>query len=266
MFNRSTAPTSEHATTRLSKGMRARSALAVCVAGAIASTVWLGASRPWAADGSAGSPQIAVHLTEVFPSADLRDWVSYSDAFVVVDVTKESRFQDWGPEALAADEGAVGRRLSMTVVDVPWARSGGRRVPPVLNFDGLGWVRSGGRELRMRVYGGGDLALGRRYAFPVVFVPELNQWSPLSLTAVLPVDDSGVLRPTDVTRDTPQSFPARATVNGRTAAEVGDLLKRTPEYPGLDGLGGLERVARGTGASLEDVRAINGLGPENREP
>jgi len=203
--------------------------------------------------------EIQVNMSEAFPSSELRDWASFSDGYVVVRVTGEERYDDRGPEARAVDEGAIGRRVTMQVLEVLWARPDGEPIPRTLTFDGFGWVRSKGRDLRMKAEAAGDLNTGETYAFPVIYLPETGVWGPLSITTVVPVGADGLLRPGNLGAGAEVGFPGLSAITGKTPADAAGILRSTRPYPGLQGLRGLERIARGRGLDLGVIRENNGL-------
>jgi hypothetical protein len=206
----------------------------------------------------AQNAQIPVEAAETFTSSTLTDWVSIADSVVQVRVVDETRYDSSTPEERARGEGLVGRRVSVNVVETLWQRPDGSPTPALMQFDTLGWLRKGTREVRMVARGGGRLDEGRSYIFPAVYLEEERLWAPLTSTSVAELDlaSGRVLSDPNLPKG---AYPARDAIAGKSLSDLKALLNTTPQSPGLAGLDPLERQVKLHGGSLAQVRQSRGL-------
>lgn len=203
------------------------------------------------------SPFITIQTSETFGAETAREWVSFADAVVHVRIVAEERFDLRDPEAIDADEGMINRRVTADVAEVLWIRAGGSTPPAKMTFGTLGWVRSNGRELRMRKEGGGTLDVGKEYVFPAVYLAEENTWAPLTSDSVLPVIGRRIGSPAALAPGLVP--PIRSQLVDRDVDSVNAIMKDTEPYPGLEGLDPLERAVKVYGGNLKSLRQARGL-------
>jgi len=152
------------------------------------STVVLAASFGPAACGTnaAGAGQAGAR----FPVASLQDWVSYSDHVVVFAVGAEREIPP-PPEEVARGEGLVGREVTLRIDGTLWSAPDAPPVPSGVRMTAPGWVLQDGEQRPAAFDDGPRVALGERYAAPLVRVeddPAAPEWWPLGISAQLRLD------------------------------------------------------------------------------
>jgi hypothetical protein len=143
--------------------LRARLAVGLCVAGALAGAVAL------LVDGGASRAQERPSCTEpeaTYTTDTLNDIRSFADAMAIVRGVRQAiPPPPSGPEGWA---GLIGRHVTVKVERILWRRPHAPEPPRRFRFDDWGWVGTLENRRPIRVCGETRMAIGRRYLAPIV--------------------------------------------------------------------------------------------------
>ena len=180
--------------------MRIRNAPALAMAVVLGvGSVWLAApdgdpagTVPPTSQGTvvdAGDGVTAAYALEAFPSASLRDWVSYADHVSLFTVLEERQLP-WGEHERKYGEGLVGREITVRVDQVLWRSPTAPPIPSVYTAGTAGWALKESRLSPMGIMGGPRLEVGERYLAAWIHSSQ-GGWEVLSVSAAFPVDKHG---------------------------------------------------------------------------
>ncbi len=97
-------------------------------------------------DGNPRAQQVTIQLSDRYPSYTAQDWVTYSDAVALVEVTKEQR-EAPSEDDVQLGEGTVPRTVTLQVIDILWSAPEGTPLPQTVKYEALGWAfHSGNTE------------------------------------------------------------------------------------------------------------------------
>ena len=191
------------------------------VVAACAAAATVAAVAALVAVGGPSVPTVVGHASDRFPSATLRDWVSYADQVSVVTVTGESALPR-PPAEIRRGEGYVGRVVTLRVGRTIWRRDGAPRATGAIDVVTEGWVVAERERYPFATSGGPRLEVGRSYLAPLLRV-DGDAWTPLSTGATLPLDGA------EVTMEGVVDHPAElaASLRGDSVTDVARALART---------------------------------------
>jgi len=158
--------------------------------------------------------------SEVFPSDDLVDWVTYPSQISVVTVVDET---EQPPSPLTttspSDNVLVNRILTLRIDRTLWSAPGATPEADTVRIEAWGWLIKNDKRVKFGAGDGPRLEVGRTYMIPLV--PFGGGWIPLSFSTVTPVVDGAVSVGPEV------SNPATKRLDGATLDELTTLFAST---------------------------------------
>lgn len=177
-----------------------------------------------ACGGSSPTKAVVADGLDLLPHSTLEDWVTYSDAVVVVNVNRETEIAP-SVDEIKAGEGMIMRTVQVEVSDTVWSRDEAPSAPATFEFVTYGWVFKGDKRTVIGEAGGARIEVGRSYLVPLVRF-ETGEWAPISSQEVLVWNDGvGVL-------ENPATASAAVkAVADHPKSELADLLGSTKPDP-----------------------------------
>jgi hypothetical protein len=168
-------------------GLRCAAAILSCVAASAACSSGTDSTSSAARD--APAPVVQASPAEGVPAATLDDWVSYSDAVVVVSVRRERAEDVQGPAA--PSEGYRPRTVTADVERIEWSHPSLPTPPDSLTYGTAGWVVHDGTESPMQYEGSVRVEVGGRYLMPIA-TNARGVLAPIAPSAVVRLDGEKV--------------------------------------------------------------------------
>ncbi|MBM9460756.1 hypothetical protein JK386_12650 [Nocardioides sp. zg-536] len=230
---------------------RLRSGGAVLAAAAAVIVLALAVAQPWT-----GTPDSSAELpvadgpvevlkggmaSEAWPSWTWNEWAAWSDVVVLADVTSESEEGTYSA-ADGSGESTIGRKVTVKVGDVLWARDSAFAVGDRVDVSAAGWVdRPGEKRVRIALETAPRLEVGRTYVLALRSAGGCDAdtggsegWSVLGSSAAWPVSGStigtGESEGRTVVGDPTQAVPGsfEREMMGRTIADLRAKMADSP--------------------------------------
>jgi len=220
-----------------------------CASSSVATTDSIAPETPVTGepDASDSSPGVQnVHADYAISVDTLEDLVTYGDTFVTFAVDKIEPIPLSKEDAERSEGVLISSQLTVQVEEIHWTRPGAESIPLSISFPWLTSVRTDGRDLPAVTNDGQILEAGERYVglfFREDSDQEDTRWSPLASETMAAIGANGeIVFPSYA----PPSL-IQASMDGKSADEVGELLSRTPQHAGFnagENLTLLERYCR----------------------
>lgn len=158
------------------------------------------------------------HQEDIFVSATLSDWVSYSDRLVVLRITAE-RDLPLDPEVRRSGEGYQGRSVSAVIEEELWTAPNAPSAPSgEFAFNTHGYIFAAGVRREAVVPGSIRLDVGEQYVIPLTRIGD--QIGPLTTHSIARLDSGrAVLAPE-------QRDPVVGSFAGREPSEIRGMAER----------------------------------------
>jgi len=158
---------------------------------------------------------VSVQADEAFPSSTVRDWATYGDALVVVQV-KSERYEEQGDEILQYGEGVQNRTVALGLEGEPlWTRQNSPALPTDVAVLTAGSMYKNGNTVPYVLPGEPRLEVGKTYMMLMSFFQ--GEWAYVTGTPTLVV--GGVLVPSEL-----QNQAWTATAGLKTPAQVAEQI------------------------------------------
>jgi hypothetical protein len=212
--------------------------MSACASSTVTTTDSIAAKTPATgepnASDSAQAPKVQnVHADYAISVDTLEDLVTYGDAFVTFAVDKIEPIPLSKEDAERSEGVLISSKLTVQIEEIHWARPGAKSIPSSVAFPWLTSVRTDGRDLPAVTNDGQILEAGERYVglfFREDSDQEGDQWQPLASETMAAIGANGEIA---FPNYAPPSL-IQASIDGKSADEVGGLLSRTPQHAGFD--------------------------------
>lgn len=198
-----------------------------------------------------------IHADYAFPVDTLQDWVTYGDVFVTFTVTKAEPVPLSKEDAERSEGVLTESYLTAEIEEIHWTHPGASSIPPAVTFTWLAGVRTAGRDIPAVTNSGQVLEVGNRYV-GLFYRMDSDRWRPLASETLAGVGPDGLV----VVPNRAPSSSSQASIDGKSASEVGELLSTTPQYADFsadEDLTPLERYCRV--AEAGGPKGVLGLDP-----
>ena len=198
-----------------------------------------------------------IYADYAFDVDTLEAWVTYGDVFVTFTVTKAEPVPLSKEDAERSEGVLTESYLTAEIEEIHWTRPGAGSIPSTVTFKWLAAVRIAGRDIPAVTNSGQVLEAGNRYV-GLFYRMDSDRWQPLASETLAGVGADGLV----VVPDQAPSSLSLASIDGKSASEVGELLSMTPQYADFsadEDLTPLERYCRV--AEAGGPKGVLGLDP-----
>lgn len=178
-----------------------------------------------------------------WPSQTLVDWAGFADQLSVVTVVDERDLPPVPGQDPSADDGYVGREVSLRVERTLWRRPGAPTVAAeesIIRIVALGSARDErGEQTPFATLDAARLEVGQRYLIPLLRAAGADdeggrasdsEWAVLAQSAILTLDGDTVT--SRVEGGTPS--PAAQALDGESVERAGEIVARTSPTPAAE--------------------------------